>query len=68
MNNTNVIPIWKRYLISVSEASEYYHIGENKMRAIIEEHIGDEFIIMNGNRALLKREKFEKFLDETTVV
>ena len=49
-------------------ASDYYHIGENKLRIIAEEHPEADFIIMNGNRILIKRQKFEEFLDNATVV
>ena len=55
---TNHIPVWQRY----------YHIGENKLRMIIEEHIDGEFVLMNGNRYLLKRMRFENFLDESSVL
>ena len=65
---TNHIPVWQRYLLTVTEAAEYYHIGENKLRMIIEEHIDGEFVIMNGNRYLLKRMRFENFLDESSVL
>ena len=61
---TNHIPVWQRYLLTVTEAAEYYHIGENKLRMIIEE----QFVIMNGNRYLLKRMRFENFLDESSVL
>ena len=40
----------------------------DKLRMIAEEHIKEDFIIMNGNRVLFKRQKFEKFLDNATVV
>lgn len=63
-----VIPVWERYMLTITEASNYYHIGENKLRMIAEEHIKEDFIIMNGNRVLFKRQKFEKFLDNATVV
>lgn len=65
---TNVIPVWKRYVLSITEAADYYHIGENKLRMIADEHPEADFIIMNGNRILIKRQKFEEFLDRTTVV
>lgn len=64
----NEIPIWKRYILTIAEAAVYYHIGENKLRAIVDEHVNADFIIMNGNRILIKRERFEAFLDEATVV
>jgi len=63
-----VIPVWKRYALTVTEAAEYYHIGENKLRMIADEHPKADFIIMNGNRILIKRQKFEEYLDHATVV
>lgn len=63
-----IIPVRERYVLTITEASNYYHIGENKLRMIAEEHIKEDFIIMNGNRVLFKRQKFEKFLDNATVV
>lgn len=64
----NTIPVWKRYALTVTEAAEYYHIGENKLRMIADEHPDADFIIMNGNRILIKRQKFEEYLDRATVV
>ena len=51
-----------------SEAAEYYHIGEKKLRSIVDEHPKADFIIMNGNRVLLKKKQFEKFLDDASYV
>lgn len=65
---TDVIPIWNKYLLSITEASLLYHIGENKLRMIVDEHSNADFIIMNGNRILLKRKKFEDFLEDATVI
>lgn len=64
----NTIPVWKRYILTITEAAEYYHIGENKLRMIADEHPEADFIIMNGNRILIKRQKFEAYLDRATVV
>ena len=64
----NIIPVWKRYVLTIEEAANYYHIGENKLRSIADEHTNSDFIIRNGNRILFKREKFEMFLDGATVV
>ena len=68
LNITNTIPVWKRYTLTVTEAAENYHIGENKLRRIAEEHSDADFIILNGNRVLFKRERFEAFLDRATVI
>ena len=62
------IPVWKRYALTITEAASFYHIGENKLRMIADEHPEADFIIMNGNRLLFKRQRFEEYLDHATVV
>ena len=62
------IPYWERYMLTIREAAEYFHIGEKKMRQIVEDYEGADFIIMNGNRTMIKRKSFERFLDSATVV
>ena len=68
MNSNLNIPVWERYALTVTEAAKYYHIGEAKLRRIAEEHPNADFIIMNGNRVLFKRQRFEKYLDNATVI
>ena len=62
------IPYWERYLLTIREAAEYFHIGEKKLRQIVEENSTADFIIMNGNRAMIKRKTFEQYLDQATAV
>lgn len=62
------IPIWQRYALTIPEAAEYFNIGENKLRRLIADKGMANYILMNGNRVLLKRKLFEKFLDEINVV
>ena len=62
------IPIWRRYTLTIEEAARYYHIGESKLRSIIDANPNGDFYVMNGNRALIKREKFERYLDMATAV
>ncbi len=57
------VPVWQRFVLTVEEAASYYHIGEGKLRRIVEEHPEADFFVLNGNRLLFKREKFERFLD-----
>lgn len=66
--STGAIPAWCRYTLTIEEAAGYYHIGENKLRMLIDEHPNDDFYVMNGNRALIKREKFERYLDQATAL
>ena len=62
------IPYWERYMLTIREAAEYFHIGEKKMRQIVEDYEGADFIIMNGNRAMIKRKNVDRFLDSATAV
>ena len=60
--------VWCRYTLTIEEAARYYHIGEGKLRTLIDTHPNEDFYVMNGNRALIKREKFERYLDQATAV
>ena len=62
------IPFWERYMLTIREAAEYFHIGEKKMRQLVEEYGDADFVIMNGNRVMIKRRSFEKFLDSAIAV
>lgn len=62
------IPVWCRYTLTIEEAAQYYHIGETKIRSLVDEHPNETFYVMNGNRVLIKRQKFENYLDQATVV
>ena len=62
------IPVWCRYTMTIEEAAGYYHIGEGKLRMLIDTHPNEDFYVMNGNRALIKRKKFERYLDRATAV
>ena len=64
----NNIPVWEKYILSIEEATEYFHIGENKLRSIAKENPEAEFLIWNGNRVKIKRQLFEKYLDGVIVI
>lgn len=68
--NTVEVPIWERFLLTVKEASLYFNIGENKLHRLVNDYMDSDykFVIQNGGRAMIKREKFEKFLNDTTAV
>lgn len=60
----NSIPVWKKYTLTLEEASAYFRIGYQKLKRLIDESPDAEFILWNGNRAQIKRKMFEKFVDE----
>ena len=59
------VPLWEKFLLSVSEASEYFNIGDKKLRNLISNNQGAEWLFYNGERLMIKRGKFEDFLNET---
>lgn len=58
------IPLWRKYTLSVQEAAKYFHIGDKKLRKLIDENPGADFILWNGTRPQIKRRFFERFVDE----
>ena len=49
--------------LTLNEASEYFGIGYKKLKLFVQEHSDADFVLWNGNRALIKREQFEKYMD-----
>lgn len=62
------IPYWEKYMLTLREAAEYFHIGEKKLRQIVEENIDADFLLTSGNRIMIKRKLFEEFLDSSSVI
>lgn len=57
------VPIWQKFTLTVEEAAVYFRIGENKLRQIMSENRNADFILWNGNRLQIKRQKFEEFIN-----
>lgn len=64
MQQVPAIPFWERYTLSVEEAAVYFRVGVNKLRRIISEEANADFVLWNGNRAQIKRQKFEEYIDK----
>lgn len=68
MKTERPIRFWERYVLTVEEAADYFHVGENKLRRIIDTDKYAPFLLWNGNRPLIKRTLFEKFIDQCNLV
>lgn len=66
--NSMTIPVWRRFTLTIEEAAQYYHIGEGKLRSLINSNPTESFYIMVGNRKLIKRIQFEEYLNRATVI
>ncbi len=62
------IPYWEKYMLTLREAAEYFHIGEKKMRQIVEENMDAKFLLKNGNRIMIKKKLFEEYLNNASVI
>ena len=62
----NAIPIFQRFMLTPKEASEYFHIGEKKIKALAAERPDASFVVYNGSHLLIIRKEFEKFLCQTS--
>lgn len=66
-NNTAAmkeIPIWEKFNLTVDEASVYFNIGKTRIRELLDEP-GCPFALNIGNRKkLIKRKKFEQYIEK----
>lgn len=64
--NEGEIPFCFKALLTVDEAAHYTGIGVNKLRVLLAEN--PELGLWNGNRRMVKRIRFEKFLENTSTI
>ncbi len=56
-------PISEKYALTIKEAASYFNIGENKLRNMVKSNKNADYLFWNGNRAMIKRVMFEKYMD-----
>lgn len=57
------VPLCEKWLLSVPEAAAYFGIGQNRISELALQD-GCKFVVFVGAKKLIKRKKFEEFLDE----
>lgn len=62
INNNIEVSIKDKAFLTIKEASEYFSIGQTKIRSLTDQSNCD-FVLFNGSKRLIKREKMEKYLD-----
>ena len=55
------VPIWEKANLSLEEAAAYYGIGINRIRALTDTD-DCPYVLWVGNKRLIKRKAFEKYL------
>ena len=62
------VPIKDKFCLTIEEAADYFNIGEKKLRKLVSEHLNSDFVIQNGVKYLIKRKRFETFLNEISAI
>lgn len=57
------VPIWHKANLTINEAAAYSNIGLSKLREMTESE-GCNFVLWVGNKRLIKRVLFDKYLSE----
>lgn len=61
------IPIWEKINLTLPEASALFNIGINQIRDMTNEP-GCDFVLFNGTRRLIKRDKFKEYLNKVNTL
>lgn len=61
------VPVGEKYTLTIKEAAAYFNIGTKKMRRLAEENT-NRFAVFSGNKFLIIRSKFEKFIDDSSEI
>lgn len=56
------VPIWEKSNLTLEEAAAYYGIGVNKLRELTNDD-KCKFVLWVGNKRLVKRKMFERYLE-----
>ena len=64
MEKKEKIPCWQKVNLTIQEAAEYSNIGQTTIRELLKQK-NCNFLLKVGNKHLINRKEFEKFLDKT---
>lgn len=65
---TAQVPIHQKVTLTIKEAAAYFNIGEKKLRQIANENLNNGFVLQNGVKILIKRERFEEYINEISSI
>ena len=62
MNMEDKVPIWEKSCLTISEAAQYFGIGEKKLREMVKRP-DCKFVLWSGTKCLIKRKVMDKYLE-----
>ena len=57
------VPIWEKVALTLEEAAAYSNVGINRIREITNNE-NCPFVLFVGNKRLIKRKPYEKYLEQ----
>lgn len=58
-----IVPVWEKQNLTIEEAAAYSNIGQNKLREISDNE-RCPFVLWVGNKRLIKRRQFDRYIDD----
>lgn len=58
------VPIWEKVTMTIEEAAAYSNIGVKKLRELTADQ-NCPFVLWIGNRRLIKKQKFDKYVNDS---
>ena len=62
------VPLWEKFALTIQEVASYFSIGEKKLREMAKEYYDSGFVLQIGNKTLIKRERFEDYLNAADAI
>ncbi len=60
----DVVPIWEKTTLTLTEAAQYSGIGINKLRKLSNKD-DCSFVMFNGTKRLIKRRKLDEYIEKS---
>lgn len=57
-----------KYGLKISEAAEYFGIGEGTLRALLSAKEMEKYVLKIGNRSIVKRKMLEEYLNTVDII
>ena len=58
-----IVPVCDKYGLTIEEAAAYFGIGEEKIRKLISNNPDADYLLKNGRKSVIKRKRFEEYLN-----
>ena len=58
-----IVPVWEKQNLTIEEAAAYSNICQNKLREISDSE-RCPFVLWVGNKRLIKRRQFDRYIDD----